>query len=379
MVIAKRADFFLFLFNGGRGIRTDQVDWSVDDVDLAALLASLGGGGGSGNFAFALTAVPANTFGSDGDVAIVRFTSLELRGYLKVSGIWVRQWTFHGGDTVLLTGGLSGIVADRNPGPDPITGQFVVGMAITGYANVDLSVDLNEVDPQIVNGVLTVTQLSEWRGNLNRQFGNFTSRTNPGAVGGGPLVMRSSALRYEWTDPAYVFFWLYGRATLEIESVTQNGIDIPVVQQLSGTIKLWRSVNTYSKAEVTAGPWTVVSRRAAGVPTTWNRYAVVTADPTPTAADFLSDVATASPTINIFIPNSGWEDGRGYLHFALPANQDTPTLAGLPGGSNLISDFTVRSTVNTVTLDVDSFRTLSSDSPVFQMSDRYSVFSWIVR
>ena len=39
----KRTDYFNFLFAGGRGIRTDQVDWSVADPDLVALVANLTG------------------------------------------------------------------------------------------------------------------------------------------------------------------------------------------------------------------------------------------------------------------------------------------------------------------------------------------------
>ena len=35
-----RIDFFDFRFGGGRGIRTDQIDWSVSDPELTALLAN---------------------------------------------------------------------------------------------------------------------------------------------------------------------------------------------------------------------------------------------------------------------------------------------------------------------------------------------------
>ena len=89
----KRIDFFDFIFNGGRGIRTDQVDWSVSDADLSALLAGLGGGGGSGNITFVRTTVPADAFGSNGDVAIVRISATEIRGYEKSAGTWALQWT----------------------------------------------------------------------------------------------------------------------------------------------------------------------------------------------------------------------------------------------------------------------------------------------
>ena len=40
-----RDDFFNFLFGGGRGIRTDQVDWSKSDTELTVLLGTASGGG----------------------------------------------------------------------------------------------------------------------------------------------------------------------------------------------------------------------------------------------------------------------------------------------------------------------------------------------
>ena len=51
-----RYTFFEWFINGGRGINADQVDWSVTDPDLNALLATLTG---AGNTAFSLTAAPA--------------------------------------------------------------------------------------------------------------------------------------------------------------------------------------------------------------------------------------------------------------------------------------------------------------------------------
>ena len=74
---------------------------------------------------------------------------------------------------------------------------------------------------------------------------------------------------------------------------------------------------------------------------TWNRYAVVSQNQEPTAADFADSSARTSESIQVLIPNAGWgADRRGYLHFALPADQDAPTIAGQPGGINLIDDFT---------------------------------------
>ena len=106
-----RLAFFNFLFNGGRGIRADQVDWSVSDTELNALLSNLGA---AGNTAFALDAAPDDADGSDGDIAIARISATELRGYKKESGSWTQVWTFSGGggDTVYL-GAWSALTAQQ--------------------------------------------------------------------------------------------------------------------------------------------------------------------------------------------------------------------------------------------------------------------------
>ena len=94
-------------------------------------------------------------------------------------------------------------------------------------------------------------------------------------------------------------------------------------------MKIWRSVNTYTHAQVIANPYIVVAARAAGYPATWNRYAAVSQNEVPTEADFLDASAKTSGTIRVLIPTSGWGDERrGYLHFALPASQEAPTIAG---------------------------------------------------
>ena len=89
-----RITFFNFLFNNGRGIRADQVDWSVSDADLTALLSSLGA---AGNTAYALTTAPDDVDGADGDIAIALLSPTELAGYSKVGGTWTQVWTFSGG------------------------------------------------------------------------------------------------------------------------------------------------------------------------------------------------------------------------------------------------------------------------------------------
>ena len=129
---------------------------------------------------------------------------------------------------------------------------------------------------------------------------------------------------------------------LQITSVSQGGADVPVVYQGEADYldygQGWHTcctvtTGTYTQAEIDAAPYELtVIKKDLRSPNTWNRYAVVTANDTPTAADFLSDNATSSETIRILIPNEGWGTGRGYLHFALPATQDAPTIAGQPGG-----------------------------------------------
>ena len=142
---------------------------------------------------------------------------------------------------------------------------------------------------------------------------------------------------------------------------------------------IYRTVNTYTQPQVDSADYELTIEKDSAFPNTWNRYAVVSANPVPTEADFLSDVATVSQSTRIFIPNSGWTDGQGHLHFALPASQAAPTIAGLTGGTNLIADFAVRSVDAGITINGDDMRTLSSESPAFQMTDTFDLFPWIVR
>ena len=95
-----RIDYFDFRFNidpgetTGRGIRPDQIQWSLADAALNLLLSSLGA---AGNTAYALDADPDDADGADGDVAIARISATVLKGYRKVSGAWSEVWTFSGG------------------------------------------------------------------------------------------------------------------------------------------------------------------------------------------------------------------------------------------------------------------------------------------
>ena len=110
-----RVTFFNFLFNGGRGIRTNQVDWSVSDADLNALLSNLGA---AGNTAFALATAPDDANGVDGDVAIALLSSTELAGYRKVSGSWSQVWTFSGGGGGLGTAAVQALIDGANHATD---------------------------------------------------------------------------------------------------------------------------------------------------------------------------------------------------------------------------------------------------------------------
>ena len=370
-----RIDYFNFLFAGGRGIRTNQVDWSVSDTELTALLANLGA---AGNTAYALGSVPDDADGVDGDVAVVRYSPLALRGYEKIAGTWVRQWTFHGGDAVLLTGGLSGIVADRVPGTDPDSATYNRYLGMSGYSPV--------TDADIDDAHRAVNVLADWRGGNYGTQSAARSNTLPNQEHAANLAELSS-LVFDAALPIYLWFGIEPaeQVGISLTSVSYNGADIPVTKQadtisaVGADVEVWVSDSTYTWDQISEHPFELTMTADASAPNTYNRYAVVTDNPTPTAADFLSDDARTSETINVLIPNRGWENGRGYLHFALPATQDTPTLAGLPGGINLITEFVVRSTTNTVEINGDTMRTISSDSPVFQMYDRYSLFSWIVR
>ena len=105
-----RLDFFNFLFNGGRGINTNQIDWSVSDTELTALLSSLGA---AGNTAYALTAAPDDADGADGDVAVALLSATELAGYTKAGGAWTQAWTFSGGGGGAISfAQLTGMIAD---------------------------------------------------------------------------------------------------------------------------------------------------------------------------------------------------------------------------------------------------------------------------
>ena len=327
---------------------------------------------GGGNTAFLVTARPSDSVGKDGDVAIARVSSIVVHAYRKLSGSWVRQWAFSGGEAVLLTTGLS-IIPDRQPASDPDTTLYSRWIGISGYAPVTLD-DFSHANPPS-DGV--ITGVADMRGGSTRTVAPHRSDT---------LNFSQYPISFDYSAiEVYLWFALENTGNahaLLITSVAQGGVDIPIVAQaalLRGIYTSYHTVGTYTQAEVESGDFELTIEKDASAPNTYNRYAVVTQSDTPTAADFVSDDALTSTISGIAVPSSGWESGRGYLHFALPASQDAPSVAGIPGGINLIDDFTVRSTANTITINGDSMRTLSSDDKVFQMTGGYERFPWVVR
>ena len=274
------------------------------------------------NTAYMLTSVPSNVIGRNGDVALVRVSSLAVHAYEKTAGAWARQWAFSGGDSVLLASGA--VVPDRDPADDPDGTRFDRWFGISGYAPVTDD-DVDHANPS--NGA--VTTLAQLRGG-NHGTTTF-SRTN---------TLAWPTASFNWTVEVYVWFGIEKRNALglSVSSVSQGGVDVPIVAQddltyLSADYLIYRSTGTYTQAEVQAAGYELVVEVAAGFPNTWNRYAVVTQNAVPVASDFADATAQTSPTIRVLIPNSGWgDDARGYLHFALPADQGAPTIAGQVGG-----------------------------------------------
>ena len=73
-------------------------------------------------------------------------------------------------------------------------------------------------------------------------------------------------------------------------------MNIPIVAQgdvvRSGTeILAYRTIGTYTQAQVDADAYVLDIRKDPAAPSTWNRYAVVTQNQEPTAPDFLNATA----------------------------------------------------------------------------------------
>ena len=267
-------------------------------------------------------------------------------------------------------------IADRIPAQDP-AGTFSRYIGLSGYSPV--------TDADITMAQRPIASVADFRGGLFGTSWASSNDTLPFQSVHANLESAAGNLQIGAAVPFYLWFGLPLSVNgLDIVSVSYNGVDIPITKQANaargrGEVQIWVSDATYMWAEIKDHPFVLTIEKDASAPNTYNRYAVVTANPNPTAADFLSANATFSGGARILIPGAGWVGGQGYLHFALPAAQDAPKVAGLPGGTNLLADFTVRSVAQAIPINGDSMRTLSSDALVFEMTDPYSLFPWIVR
>ena len=257
-----------------------------------------------------------------------------------------------------------------------VTYRMIVGRTqLTGHTGSYIKA----TGPGVIQGDLVISQLSDWRGGNHGNTAIASTNTIPINNLGEDL-----ASVIDYAGSAYLFF-IIGEDTLEITGVTYDGTAIPVAEQaqpvtiLGAEHRVWVSSQAYTPDQIDAHPFELTIARRSTTPSTYNRYAVVTENAVPTAADFMGPNARVSSHELILIPQSGWVDRRGYLHFALPEGQDAPTIAGQPGGINVIDDFRVRSRVQTVDINGDSMRTMSSISPVYQMTDRFSLFPWLIR
>ena len=334
---------------------------------------------GYGNHIFVSQSTPDNAVGNNGDVTIVRTSSIQINVFLKVAGVWDRQWAFAGGEAVLQAGSLATIPL-RGPAREVDYPYIFRGMGISGYTPVTLA-DIDQANPPTNN---IITSVAELRGGTSR---TSNSRINNNTVS-VPL------LSYSYTVPVYLWFAVQAERDfyavgLILQSVDRGGTDIPIVAQgdlFMGdrNYKIWRSVNTYMRAsiqdDIDSFPFVLTLVKDSTIPNTFNRYAVVTQNDTPTGADFESANAFSSPSIRIHIPWQGWVNDRGHMHFALPVAQDAPTIIGLPGGLNVIPDFNVRSTTVPTIVHGDAMRTLSSKSEFFSLGASFrNQVLWILR
>ncbi len=323
------------------------------------------------------TSVPLDSSGENGDIALVRVSSIVVHAYEKVGGVWVRQWAFSGGDAIFLTGNLP-VLADRQPATDPDSATYTRFVGLTpDFPFSGSSID----DAQPV-----INQFTDWFGGNHGTQTSAPANTLPNQEFGTNL---EDYITLSF-NPAYsgIYLWFGIDASesvgLSIASVSYNGVDVDIIPQAQvyyggHLIDVWGTLDQYYWSQIKDHPFVLVIEQDPNYPNTYNRYAVVTQNPNPTAADFLSSGATHSLRAILGVPQSGWVDGRGYLHFALPADQPAPTIAGIPGGTNLIDDFDVRSTAAAIAINGDQMRTISSEHLVFQLTDEYGLFPWVVR
>ncbi len=245
--------------------------------------------------------------------------------------------------------------ASRNPGKDPNGTGFIRRIGLSGYSPVTQD-DIDQANP--AGGVIST--LARWRGG---NHGNTSiSRDNS-------LNLQSGVwIGYRYTVPAFLFV-LLGEADAEnlfVESVSQNGVDIPGARQ-TGTVQVigrsqavWVSDRAYSQAEIDAGE--IMLHIASTGPATFNRYITVTQSPVPTVDNFIADGAQTGASSTVRVPNTGARGGQGYIHIAMPADQPDPRVIGEVGEPNLRAHF--RSGDN-VEINGDAMQTLSTTALVY--------------
>ena len=247
------------------------------------------GPSGAGGSTLLETSVPANDVGVDGNTALVRISDIALRGYLKAGGVWDRVFTFHGGDTVFLAD--SPAIADRIPAQDP-AGTFSRYIGLSGYSPV--------TDADITMAQRPIASVADFRGGFFGTSWASSNDTLPFQSVHPNLESAAGNLQIAAAVPFYLWFGLPLSVNgLDIVSVSYNSVGIPITKQANaarggGEVQIWVSDATYMWAEIKDHPFVLTIEKDASAPNTYNRYAVVTANPNPTAADFLSANATFS-------------------------------------------------------------------------------------
>ena len=232
------------------------------------------GPSGAGGSTLLETSVPANNVGVDGNTALVRISDIALRGYLKAGGVWDRVFTFHGGDTVFLAD--SPAIADRIPAQDP-AGTFSRYIGLSGYSPV--------TDADITMAQRPIASVADFRGGFFGTSWASSNDTLPFQSVHANLESAAGNLQIAAAVPFYLWFGLPLSVNgLDIVSVSYNSVDIPITKQANaarggGEVQIWVSDATYMWAEIKDHPFVLTIEKDASAPNTYNRYAVVTANP----------------------------------------------------------------------------------------------------
>ena len=236
----------------------------ADGTEATVQLQTGGGGGGGGNTARLLTAVPGNGIGADGDVALVRTSPLVVHAYQKIAGAWVRQWAFHGGDSVLLA--TLPTVPDRKPATDPDSTIFARRIGISGFSPVT-QLDINQS-----NGVVNAP--ADLRGGNHANVFGARANTLPSQSFGTNLADYTSGINFGAAVPLYLWFGLEAdtQSGLSVASVSYNGVDIPVTKQADQVtifdhpIDVWVADATRVWSEINAHPFVLTVVKDAAAP-----------------------------------------------------------------------------------------------------------------